>query len=68
MLLEQLRKGRFYWRQLEEHDKHYHEKALKMERLKYQIEELEAGKFNSFFESAVYLYAQQKECHHFAQP
>lgn len=43
-------------------------KIFELESLKRQIEDLEAGNFNTFFESAVYLYSQQKECHHFAQP
>lgn len=33
-----------------------------------QIEALEQGRYNIFFESNVYLYSQQKECHHFEQP
>ncbi len=36
--------------------------------INYQIEQLEKGNFNIFFESNVYLYNQQKECHHFEQP
>jgi SMC interacting uncharacterized protein involved in chromosome segregation len=44
------------------------EKISKVESLKDQIEELEKGNFDVFFESAVYLYAQQKECHHFETP
>ena len=44
------------------------EQISKVESLKDQIEELEKGNFNVFFESAVYLYAQQKECHHFETP
>lgn len=41
---------------------------LNLDSYKRQIEDLEKGNFNVFFESAVYLYAQQKECHHFETP
>lgn len=40
----------------------------KIETLKYQIEQLESGNFDIFFESNIYLYSLQKECHHFEQP
>ena len=33
-----------------------------------QLKELENGNFNVFFESNVYLYSIQKECHHFETP
>lgn len=33
-----------------------------------QIDHLEAGRYDVFFESNVYLYSVQKECHHVAQP
>lgn len=42
--------------------------CLNLDSYKRQIEEIEKGNFNIFFESAVYLYSQQKECHHFATP
>ncbi len=32
------------------------------------IKELEAGNYNAFFTSNVYLYSLQKECHHFETP
>lgn len=43
-------------------------KDYKIEQIEYQIENLEKGNFNIFYEDAAYLYNQQKECHHFAQP
>jgi hypothetical protein len=48
--------------------KPYPGKLQRLEIIKPQITELEAGNFNCFFESGIYLYSQQKECHHFAQP
>jgi hypothetical protein len=33
-----------------------------------QIDHLEASRYDVYFESNVYLYSIQKECHHFAQP
>lgn len=60
--------ARYYQNQLDRYDKNYLKTAMEIEKLKYQIEELEAGHFNSYFESNVYLYSLQKECHHFAQP
>lgn len=44
------------------------EDFIRIESLKNQIEELEAGNYNTFFESAVYLYSRAKECHHVAAP
>lgn len=40
----------------------------RLESLKDQIEELEAGNFDAFFESAVFLYSRHKECYHFKTP
>lgn len=50
------------------HNRQQQEYFIHIESLKNQIEELEAGNFNTFFESAVYLYGRQKECHHVATP
>lgn len=58
----------FRRRQLDQIDRHFIQRMRKLDSLRYQIEELEAGRFDSYFESNVYLYAMQKECHHFEQP
>ncbi len=40
----------------------------RLNHLERDIAELEAGHYDVFFESAVYLYSQHKECHHFKTP
>lgn len=44
------------------------EAKKKLDKVMPQIEALERGEYNIFFESNAYLYNQQKECHHYDTP
>lgn len=43
------------------------EEEIKLKKIQSDISKIENGEYNVFYESNVYLYSLQKECHHFEQ-